>query len=204
MRVAARPALDEPICMHNSARTQLLLLMLLVPTMTHAQSTAEPRALPAVDLDRYAGTWYEIARIPNRFQNDCVGAATATYGLRDDGRIDVINRCLEDDGEVNEIEGIARLDKKGGARLEVSFFSILGWRPIWGDYWILDLGEEYETSVVGEGSRKYGWVLSRTPTVSDGRLAELMDALRDQGYDPEKFDIVQGTGLGSPDRATGA
>ncbi|MCL7984088.1 MAG: lipocalin family protein [marine benthic group bacterium] len=190
--------------MNISARTSLLLLMLLMPTMTHAQSTEEPRALPAVDLERYAGTWYEIARIPNRFQNDCVGAATATYGLRDDGRIDVINRCLEDDGEVNEIEGIARLDKKGEARLEVSFFSILGWRPIWGDYWILDLGEEYETSVVGEGSRKYGWVLSRTPTVSDERLAELMDALRDQGYDPEKFDIVQGTGLGSPDRATGA
>jgi apolipoprotein D and lipocalin family protein len=190
--------------MNTLKSTPFLALMLLVPTMTHAQSSDEPQPIAAVDLEQYAGTWYEIARIPNRFQNDCVGAATATYGLRDDGRIDVINRCLEDDGKVNEIEGIARLDKKGGARLEVSFFSILGWRPIWGDYWILDLGEEYETSVVGEGSRKYGWVLSRTPTVSDERLAELMDALRDQGYDPEKFDIVQGTGLGAPDRATGA
>ncbi len=186
--------------MHISARTRLFILLLLVPTMTHAQSTGEPLPLPDVDLERYAGTWYEIARIPNRFQNDCVGAATATYGLRDDGRIDVINRCLEEDGKINEIEGIARLDKKGGARLEVSFFSILGWRPIWGDYWILDLGEEYETSVVGEGSRKYGWVLSRTPTVTDERLAELMDVLGAQGYDPAVFDVVQGTGLGAPDR----
>jgi apolipoprotein D and lipocalin family protein len=190
--------------MNTLARAWLLTLVSLVPSMLLAQSSDEPRPLPAVDLERYAGTWYEIARIPNRFQNDCVGAATATYELRDDGRINVINRCLEDDGKVNEIDGIARRNKKGGARLEVSFFSILGWRPIWGDYWILDLDEEYETSVVGEGSRKYGWVLSRTPTVSDERLEELFEALRDQGYDPSTFAVVQGTGMGAPDRAGGA
>jgi len=168
----------------------------------HAQSEDEPRPLAAVDLERYAGLWYEIARIPNRFQNDCVGAATATYDLRDDGRIDVINRCAKDDGKTKEARGVARRDDAGGARLQVSFFSILGWRPVWGDYWILDLGEDYEYSVVGEGSRKYGWILSRSPTIEDERLAELFEALRSQGYDPEAFDIVQGTGLGAPDEAS--
>ncbi|MEJ2548115.1 MAG: lipocalin family protein, partial [Gemmatimonadota bacterium] len=128
--------------MNILARTSLLTLVSLVPSMLIAQSSDEPRPLPAVDLERYAGSWYEIARIPNRFQDDCVGAATATYELRDDGRIDVINRCLDEDGKVDDIEGIARLDKKGGARLEVSFFSIFGWRPLWADYWILDLGED--------------------------------------------------------------
>ena len=189
--------------MNQAVRCLILILVLVYPAMLRAQSAEQPRPLDAVDLERYAGTWYELARIPNRFQNDCAGAATATYRLRDDGRIDVINRCLEDDGTLNEIEGVARLDKKGGARLEVSFFSILGWRPIWADYWILHLDEDYQTSVVGEGSRKYGWILSRTPTVADERLVELFDALRAQGYDPDAFALVQGTGLGAPDVGDG-
>jgi apolipoprotein D and lipocalin family protein len=156
-----------------------------------AQSDGEPRPVAAVDLERYAGLWYEIARIPNRFQKDCVGGATATYELRDDGRIDVINRCVKEDGEIKEARGIARRDDGEGARLEVSFFSILGWRPVWGDYWILDLGEDYEYSIVGEGSRKYGWILSRSPTLEEDRLAALFESLRSQGYDPEAFEVVE-------------
>jgi apolipoprotein D and lipocalin family protein len=202
--LAARPTIHDDGGMNILTGFSILTLACLMPPMLSAQSPEEPRPLPSVDLERYAGTWYEIARIPNRFQDDCAGAATATYGLRDDGRIDVVNRCLDEDGKVDEIEGIARLDKKGGARLEVSFFSIFGWRPLWADYWILDLGEDYETSVVGEGSRKYGWILSRTPSISDERLAELFDVLREQGYDPEAFDLVQGTGLGAPGRSGGS
>lgn len=157
-----------------------------------AQTPDEPVPVDSVDLERYAGLWYEIARIPNRFQSDCVGPATATYELREDGRIDVINRCVKANGNAKEERGIARRDDDApGARLEVSFFSILGWRPIWGDYWILELGEDYDYSVVGEGSRKYGWILSRSPTMDEALLADRFDALREQGYDPEAFEVVQ-------------
>ena len=158
------------------------------------QDSDKPTPVESVDLERYSGLWYEIARIPNRFQNDCVGAATATYELRDDGRIDVINRCTKENGETKEARGEARLDDKGGARLEVSFFSILGWRPVWGDYWILDLGADYEYSVVGEGSRKYGWILARSPMLDEDQLAALFESLRAQGYDPEKFEVFGAAG----------
>lgn len=165
------------------------LLLLVTAGALRAQDKGKPTPVESVDLERYAGLWYEIARIPNRFQNDCVGAATATYELRDDGRIDVINRCTKENGETKEARGEARLDDKGGARLQVSFFSILGWRPVWGNYWILDLGEDYEYSVVGEGSRKYGWILSRSPTIEDERLEALFESLRSQGYDPAEFEV---------------
>ena len=168
-----------------------MVFVLAASASLQAQSEDEPRPVATVDLERYAGLWYEIARIPNRFQNDCVGAATATYELRDDGRIDVINRCTKDDGKTKEARGVARLDEAGGARLQVSFFSILGWRPVWGDYWILDLGEDYEYSVVGEGSRKYGWILSRSPTLEESQLAALFESLRSQGYDPAAFEVFE-------------
>ncbi len=181
----------------NGAAVSLFLAIGLAaaPERALAQQESPPVPIDTVDLARYAGTWYEIARIPNRFQKDCVGAATATYELREDGRIDVINRCVKADGKVKEARGIARWDEDGeGARLEVSFFSILGWRPVWGAYWILDLGDEYEYSLVGEGSRKYGWILSRTPEMAEDRLAELYRTLEAQGYDPAKFEPVQGAG----------
>jgi apolipoprotein D and lipocalin family protein len=162
-----------------------------------AQTDEKPRPVESVDLERYAGLWYEIARIPNQFQKDCAGAATATYELRDDGRIDVINRCTKDDGKVKEARGVARLDDEGGARLEVSFFSIFGWRPVWADYWILALGEDYEYSVVGEGSRKYGWILGRNPTLDESQLEALFQTLRDQGYDPAEFEVFDSAAAAS-------
>jgi apolipoprotein D and lipocalin family protein len=114
-----------------------LLVLLLLPAAgdaAGAQSADEPHLVESVDLERMAGLWYEIARIPNRFQNDCSGAATAYYELRDDGRVDVINRCLKADGKVKESRGIARPAAGGRARLEFSPVSVLGWRPVWADY----------------------------------------------------------------------
>jgi apolipoprotein D and lipocalin family protein len=175
-----------------NARKLLLPILLSACAVrsADAQTTDEPVPVDSVDLERYAGTWYEIARIPNRFQKDCAGAATATYVLRDDGRIDVINRCLKANGKVKEARGLARVGGEGGAKLEVSFFSILGWRPVWGDYWILDLGDNYEYSIVGEGSRKYGWILSRSATVDEKRMKALFESLGAQGYDPDAFELV--------------
>ena len=133
-----------------------------------ATSTTERLRLPPlepvahVDLSRYLGTWYEIASFPQSFQRGCT-ATTATYTLRDDGQIDVVNRCRKGspDGPEKVAHGRARVvDRSSNAKLEVSFF-----RPFWGDYWIIDLGADYEYAVAGHPGRDYLWILSRTPTI---------------------------------------
>ncbi|UCF20892.1 MAG: lipocalin family protein, partial [Gemmatimonadota bacterium] len=150
-----------------------------------------PATVESVDLERYAGLWYEVGRMPNKFQDQCAWGATAEYALRDDGRIDVINRCYESDGEVDDVKGLARIeDPISNARLKVSFFSILGWRPIWGDYWIIGLGADYEYAIVGTPDRKYGWILSREPEVGAELLEEIFSILRLRGYEPGDFQMT--------------
>jgi len=141
-----------------------------------------------VDLDRYAGTWYEIARLPNRFQDHCAGNVTADYRQLDNGNIEVINRCLTDDGEMDEARGEARIvDRSTNAKLEVSFVSLFGWKLFWGDYWILDLGDEYEYAVIGVPSRKYAWILSRTVRQPPEIRNHIRKVLLHAGYDPAKL-----------------
>lgn len=153
-----------------------------------ADELPPPRTVYEVDLDRYMGLWHEIARLPNRFQDDCVGNVTAEYRMRDDGRIDVVNRCLEADGSVNEAEGVARsTNPPRDSRLEVSFVSVFGKRLFWGDYWVLGLGEDYEWVVVGHPERKYGWVLSRSRTLPPETMDRVLGILRSSGYDPAEF-----------------
>lgn len=133
----------------------------------------------SVDLNRYAGLWYEIARFPNGFEENCEGV-TAEYALRDDGMISVVNTCRKGavDGKIKRAEGRARVvDETSNAKLEVSFFG-----PFWGDYWILDLAEDYSLSLVGEPEGRYLWVLSRTPTISDAVREEALSKLRSLGY----------------------
>ncbi len=132
-----------------------------------------------VDLERYLGTWYEIASYPQRFQEGCTGT-TATYTRRDDGEIDVLNKCRKGDldGPEDVAEGRARVvDRDSNAKLEVSFL----W-PFWGDYWIIDLGPDYEYAVVGHPSRDYLWILSRTPTLDDATYDGILNRLEAQGY----------------------
>src|SRR6187431_1292753 len=101
--------------------------------------------VPAVDLSRYAGRWYEIARLPNRFEKKCADSVTATYTLRSDGKVDVVNRCRKANGKYTTAKAKAKVvDTKTNAKLKVTFF----W-PFSGDYWILDLGPNYEYAVVG-------------------------------------------------------
>ncbi|MEJ5262632.1 MAG: lipocalin family protein [Ignavibacterium sp.] len=143
-----------------------------------------------VDIKKYIGLWYEIAKIPNRFQSQCVKGTTAKYSLKENGEIEVINSCIDEDGETNKTEGIARIvDKKSNAKLEVSFLSILGWRPIWGDYWIIGLDENYQWAIVGTPSRKYGWILCRTPKLDQSTLDKIFSILKDQGYNPKDFEF---------------
>ncbi len=143
-----------------------------------------PPTVNHVDINRYLGTWYEIASYPQRFQEGCTGT-TATYSLRSDGTIDVVNRCRENslDGEERVAEGEARVvDSSTNAKLEVSFFG-----PFWGDYWILALGENYEYAVVGHPDRDYLWILSRTPTMSPAVYNQVVRYVETIGFDRHRL-----------------
>jgi apolipoprotein D and lipocalin family protein len=169
-----------------------LSAFLLVSSAMRASAAKPPGTAEHVDLQRYLGRWYEIAKIPNRFQSQCTEGTTAEYTLRDDGRIDVINRCRTEDGSIDEARGIAKIeDRVSNARLKVSFVRLLGISLFWGDYWILDVGEDYEYAVIGSPTRKYGWVLSRTPSLDSAKLAYIFKTLRQQGYDPDEFEMTR-------------
>lgn len=152
-----------------------------------ATSTTERLRLPPlqtvahVDLSRYFGTWFEIANFPQSFQRGCT-ATTATYTLRADGDIDVLNRCRKGsvDGEEKSALGRARVvDRSTNAKLEVSFF-----RPFWGDYWIIDLSDDYSYAVVGHPGRDYLWILARNPKMAEATYQSIITRLRAQGYEP--------------------
>ena len=177
-------------------RVVLLLTMLVAPAVAENDSgagkTGPPKTVERVDLERYIGLWHEIARIPNRFQDQCACCVTAEYTLRDDGKIDVLNSCTKADGKLDQAAGLARIeDRESNARLKVSFFSILGWRPIWGDYWIIGLDDDYRYAVVGSPDRKYGWILARERELEESVLERLFALLREQGYDPASFQMTR-------------
>lgn len=140
----------------------------------------DPETVSSVDLDRYDGIWYEIARYPNSFQKDCEGV-TAEYTQRADGKITVLNTCHS--GDVRTAKGVARIvEGSGGAKLKVQFAP--EWVPFaTGDYWVLDLPEDYSTALVGSPSGKYLWVLSRTPQISDKRYNEITARAMALGYE---------------------
>jgi apolipoprotein D and lipocalin family protein len=154
-------------------------------------SSNELKVVPELELKKYAGLWYEIARLPNRFQKMCAGDVTATYGLLEDGRIQVINSCLESNGNVKTAEGVARLADADGpnSKLEVRFApSFLSFLPfVWGDYWVIDLAPDYSYSVVGNPDRSYLWILSRTPRIEDSIYEQILEAVAKHGYDPTKL-----------------
>jgi apolipoprotein D and lipocalin family protein len=150
-------------------------------------SSASVRPVESVDLKRYAGMWYEIARLPNAFQQDCAANVTATYTLRQDGRIDVVNRCRTADGAEKEARGIARRagDGASNARLQVRFApAILSLLPmVWGDYWIIGLAPDYHWAVVGEPSRQHLWILARTPKLPGSTFEQAVEIAKANGYD---------------------
>ena len=141
----------------------------------------ELEVVPHVDLNRYAGRWYEIARLPNRFEKKCADSVTATYRVRTDGTVEVVNRCRKSSGESATATGKAKVvDKTTNAKLKVTFF----W-PFYGDYWILDLGDNYEYAVVGAPNRKYLWILSRNREMDENLYQTLLAKLAAQGFKTE-------------------
>jgi apolipoprotein D and lipocalin family protein len=137
--------------------------------------------VPHVELKKYLGKWYEIAHLPARFQEGC-SDTTATYTLSEDGSISVLNECRRN-GKVKQVKGKAKVvDKNSGAKLKVTFF----W-PFYGDYWIINLGDNYDYAVVGTPNRKYLWILSRTPQMDDKLFSRLKDFGKSKGFDVENL-----------------
>lgn len=157
-----------------------LAFLLISCTETPIRHSDVPlSAVDKVDLNRYLGTWYEIASRPNRFQKGCV-ATKATYSLEKDNRIKILNECRNESltGKPRSAEGHAWAVDDTNAKLKVTFF-----RPFTGDYWILELGANYEYSVIGEPDGRYLWILSRTPKMDEKVYQGILDRLKSRGYD---------------------
>ncbi len=173
--------------------TLAIALLLLVagaapaPTLAGSQKLAPLKTVEHVDLERYAGTWYEISSFPIRFQKGCT-ATTAVYSIRPDGQLEVVNSCHRDslDGRRTVVRGHARVvDRESNAKLKVSFF----W-PVRSDYWIIDLGSDYEYAVIGHPTRRFVWVLSRTRTMDPAVYAGITARLSAQGYDVSRLKVT--------------
>lgn len=162
-----------------------------------AEAAAPLVTMPRVDLERYAGHWYEVARLPTTFESHCQGQATATYrpvgsGLRGPV-LEVINQCPASDGSVHEARGVARaVPGSGGGRLKVNllpdWLQWLGMFPfVWADYWILHVDDDYTEALVGDPARSHLWVLSRRPELSPERTQALIERARQQGFPVDKL-----------------
>lgn len=167
-------------------RLFIIALACAIPLLLAAQEKAAAplQVVSSVDLNRYMGQWHEIARLPNRFQRSCAGDTTATYTLRPDGKITILNRCRTPEGRTKSAKGTAKLASREGpnTKLRVTFF----W-PFYGNYWIIDLDPGYRWAVVGEPDRKYLWILSREPKMEDGLYQQILSRIAAHGYEPEKL-----------------
>lgn len=165
----------------------------LVPLAAWADDERAPlNTIPSLDVPRYMGTWYEIAKYPNWFQKQCVSDTSADYSLDEDGDVRVINRCKLADGEISQAVGSARqVGPATSPKLEVRFApSWLSFLPmVWGDYWVIDLDENYHLVAVSEPTREYLWVLSRTAQVDPDAYNALLGRLAQKGFDLSKLEM---------------
>jgi apolipoprotein D and lipocalin family protein len=172
--------------------TAVLIFSPAVDFFAVSADTKKPlETVRAVDLNRYAGVWYETARLPNRFQKQCTGNVKLEYVAKTNARIDVTNQCDEANGKKTLVKGEARVqDKKTNAKLEVRFApKFLSFLPaVWGDYWVIALdAENYQYALVGDESRKYLWFLSRTPQMNEETYTELLKIAVEKGFDTTKI-----------------
>jgi len=179
--------------------------LVLISQATLATGKAKPiETVPNLDLKSYVGVWREYAFIPFYFERMCVLDTTAEYSILEDGRVSVKNSCVDKDGEVQVANGIAKIpDPKVASKLKVTFAKIFGkwiFTP-GGDYWIMEVGANYEYALLGSPDRKYSWILSRTPQLERSLLVRLAEKLRDAGYNPCDLMLTPQTG-GNKERAS--
>ena len=176
-----------------------LVLLGITLAFFHSQIQAQASDLPvktiaSLDVPRYLGTWYEIAKFPNWFQRKCASNTKAVYSIKSDGNLRVLNSCMQADGEVSEAEGTARqIGAKDSPKLEVRFAPAwLSFLPmVWGNYWVIDLDSQYQLAAVSDPRREYLWILSRTPQLDPKVYEELMGRLQAQQFDVRKLEITQ-------------
>ena len=171
-------------------KTIALAALLIATSSAHG---AEVKSVDNIDLQRYAGTWYEQANFPMYFQRNCARNTTANYRLLPEGRIEVINRCEKTDGDMLQAEGIAKPSGNGPAELKVRFApSFLSFLPfVWADYWVIALDPDYRWAVVGTPNREYLWILSRDKKIPESQLKELSEKAALQGFDVSKLRVTE-------------
>lgn len=150
--------------------------------------------IPVLDVPRYMGTWYEIAKYPNWFQRKCAGWTRAEYSLQRDGTVQVINRCRLENGEIQLALGTARqVGPATSPKLEVRFAPAwLSFLPfVWGDYWVIDLDEHYQLVAVSEPEKEYLWILARTPVIAADDYRNLLTRLSHQGFDIRRLEVTR-------------
>jgi len=165
-----------------------------------AQSTeiqpAPLEAIASLDVPRYMGTWYEVAKYPNWFQKRCIANTSATYALQLNGMLQVLNRCQKEDGSMSEALGAAKqVGEANSPKLEVRFAPAwLSFLPfVWGNYWVIDLDPQYQLAAVSEPSRKYLWILSRSKTVEPKAYEALLQRLKQKGFNLDAIEISKQT-----------
>lgn len=168
----------------------LLAGLVLAGCATSGEDPLAPKTVNSVNLKRYQGTWYELARLPMYFQRNCA-QSEARYTLKPDGNMGVLNRCLTSDWQWEEARGTATPQVPGKTdKLWVKFdnwFSRIVPGVAKGQYWVLYVSDDYKTAIVGDPSRRYMWLLSRTPTVNSVVREELLSIARQQGYDTTRL-----------------
>lgn len=157
-----------------------------------------PTPVKQVDLPRYMGTWYEIARLPMPYQKQCKDDISATYSLNQDASVTVVNRCRTADGSYDRVKGRATSDNDSANRLHVTFLPAwLRWLPIGkAPYWILRLDKNYRYALVGTPDRKYLWILSRTPQIDSTTYQNYLKTAQQQGYNTSN--IIRNPGTKKP------
>ena len=162
----------------------VVLIGLGAATLAYAQ-TKPLQTVDKVQLDRYLGVWYEIARKPMYFENKCSRDVTATYTLNENGNVSVTNRCFSKDGQLQQSIGEAFVQNAPfNTKLKVSFLpEAIRWLSVArGDYWILKIDDDYQTVLVGEPRRKYMWVLSRSAQPDQAVVNEYLEYAKSVGY----------------------
>lgn len=155
-----------------------------------SDNKTQVQTVQVVDVKRFTGKWFEIARYPNKFQKKCVGNTTATYTTKPDGNIAVVNQCLMKDGAIGKAEGEAKVtDAASNAKFEMNFASKFKsfLSADWDDYWVVDLDENYQYAAVSDPKRENLWILSRAPEIKDAVYQNILRRLEKLGFSPGKL-----------------